>query len=101
MMPDLFEGMAVDYGRPVVSLARARELVEDVEELAFEVTGFYDSCERVHEMARKMGAHSVARVVLWLGIPSTLDRYGYDAMHIRAERCARRWLARLEAGRAQ
>ena len=94
---DMF-GPDVDYGKPnFVSLARARELLADVVELAdiMDET-FVDRCRDVAERARGMGAHSVARVVTWLYHHETLSRHGYDAMHFYAEDVAKRWLARQE-----
>lgn len=100
-VPELFDGMAVDYGRPnFVSLTPARRLVVDVCELANIMDeSFFDCCRRVSAQARRHGAHSVARAVCWLTHPDTLSRHGYDAMHFRAEDVARRWLARQEAAR--
>ena len=100
MMPlDLFDGMAIDYGEPVVSMKRARRLVERVEELAGEIDGLVDAGLAVEREAKALGAHSVARAVFWLLLPETLSRHGYDAMHARAERIARNWLKRMEVTR--
>ena len=94
---EIFEG--TDFGAPnFVSLAKARELVADVYDLenVMDET-FHPKCLAVANRAARMGAHSIARVVRWLHLPGTLDTYGYDAMHIRAERVADRWLARQES----
>lgn len=51
------------------------------------------------ERARRTKAYSIERVVWWLLDVRTLDRHGYDAMHIRAEAAAHRWLVRQERSR--
>lgn len=94
---EMFEGVPLGTAR--VSLARARFLVEQVENLGHEIDDYYESCAFVLNLARRMRAHAVARVVGWLADPRTLDRHGYDAMHGRAERVANRWLRRQEVGR--
>lgn len=93
---DLFAGMAVDYGRPRLNLSRARALVEGVEAMAWEMDEFAAKGLRLAVEARELGAHSVARAVRWLIEPEVVERHGYDAMHGRAERVARGWLARQE-----
>lgn len=102
-MSDLFAGMEVDWGRPnFVSLTPARALVADVCALAFIMDeSFYGRCRVVASDARRLGAHSIARAVCWIAHPDTLGRHGYDAMHFRAEDCARRWLRRVESQRAE
>ena len=83
------------------SLAKARELVAEVEALNAwdpDVTSedWPIACARVAKAARRQGAHSVARVVCWLADYRSLDRHGYDATSFRAEDVANRWLSRLE-----
>lgn len=96
--PELFEG--ADFGKPRPSLARARELVAEVEALADVLDEtWFDRCMAVNALARRLGAHSVARAVCWLLIPETLDRHGYDHMHYHADDVACRWLRRQEVGR--
>ena len=46
--------------------------------------------------AERWGAHSVARVLRWAAIPESWDRHGPDAVSIRMERAAERWLRRVE-----
>jgi hypothetical protein len=96
--PGLFDGMAVDFGRPRASLSEARKLyamVEALEECVDET--WPDRLADVERAARRLKAHSVARAMLWLADLDALSHYGYDHMHIRANAVARRWLRRVEA----
>lgn len=96
---DLFEGLRVDYGKRVASLAEARKLVEDVERLVESTESFYEDATRVANRARDLGAYSVERAVRWLSLPQVFDRYGFDATHSIAEAAANRWLRRQELRR--
>ena len=96
---EMFDG--VPLGSPnFVSLAKARALVADVEDLANVMDEtFYTQCQALARQAESMGAHSVARVCRWVWRVDTLERHGYDAMHFRAEDVAHRWLRRQETKR--
>lgn len=87
-----------DYGTPRPSLSRARELVARVDRLEEIVDAtYFDRCEEVYEFAQSLGAHSVARAVTLLTAPKALDSRGFDALHVRANAVATRWLSRQEA----
>lgn len=93
--PELFEN--ADFGKPRPSLARARELVAEVERLLEPdeddwVPDFVNQATRIAEKACTIGAYSVERVLRWSVHPKALDRHGF-------ERTATRWLARLERAR--
>ena len=72
---EIFEG--ADFGKPRVSLARARELVGAVEALEeYDGSDLWGHCERLATRARASGAHSVARAVCWYGCTHAFDRHG-------------------------
>ena len=107
----MFDG--VPLGTPRVSLARARELVEEVDALMeWDGDGLddFDAIDRFDPAAlhlagkaEAMGAHSVARALRWstMWLPtSVLERPDFVEWHNeRPKAAARRWLARQEARR--
>lgn len=93
----LFPDMPEDT--PVPNLSKARLLVAEVYDLQGAMDGFYEECARVRGLALRMGAHSVARACVWLGTFESFERYGYDHVHITAEKVADRWLKRVEEAR--
>lgn len=87
----------VDYGTPRPSLAKARSLVERIEaleEVEYDVVTV--ACKLAAE-ARALGAHSVARALVYFASPEAYEVGGPFRLEIIATHAARRWLRRQEA----
>ncbi len=93
---ELFPG--ADFGTPRPSLAKARELVAEVERLPEgDPFAYADDCLRVALRAERLGAHSVARACRWLTHVENLQLADPTFNDDRAVEIALRWLSRQEA----
>ena len=82
---------------PVPPLRVARRIAHHVYGLAWDTNDRWAArALAVARGAERWGGHSVARVVRWAAIPESWDRHGPDAVSIRMERAAERWLRRVE-----
>ena len=96
---EMFDG--ADLGVPRPSLAKARDLVAEIEAHLEDEDQFdyLARSERLAQRAKHLGAYSVARVLLWASHPAFFDKYGFETVDIEVERVAVRWLRRQELKR--